>query len=197
MALHLRRERLRLLGTLNTVLPPSTAALPTQPLAIMPLPSQSDQEADLTPLAFSSPHRGSRMEIREENSFDYDDSTQIHEFNESPILKPTVAKVVLKTVPMGNTKKVVKRANKYDNMDWEEINTYLHGVYGHSNKDGYLDTDNLDCQTAADDYDALKEIDSRNIRDLYLVGSWVTKLKSAIMQRPDTCSDDDEERDPF
>ena len=70
------------------------------------------------------------METREENSFDYDDNTQIPEFNESPILKRTVAKVVLKTVPMRNTKKVVKEANKYDNMDWEEINTYLHGVYG-------------------------------------------------------------------
>ena len=130
MALYLRRERLRLLGTLNTVLPPSTAALPTQPLAIMPLPSQSDQEADLTYLTFSSPHRRSRMETREENSFDYDDNTQIPEFNESPILKRTVAKVVLKTVPMRNTKKVVKEANKYDNMYWEDINTYLHGVYG-------------------------------------------------------------------
>ena len=159
------------------------------------------------------------MNTREENSFDFDDSTQLPEFNESPILKPTIERIVLKTVPSRSTKKVVEKANKYDNMDWEEINTHLHGVYGHSNKDGYLNTDNLDCQAAADDYDALRdgylntdnldcqaaaddydtlrEIDSRNIRDLYLVGSWVIKLKTAIMQRPETDSDDEEERDSF
>jgi hypothetical protein len=193
MALYLRRERLRLLGTLNTVPPASTAALPTQPLAILPLPSQPDQEEDL----LSSPRRASLKETRE-NSFDCDDSTQLPEFNESPIHKPTVPKVVLKTVPNRSTTKVVKKANKYDSMDWEEINTYLHGVYGHANRDGYLNTDNLDCVAAEDDYDALRAIDNRDPSDLYLIGTWIKKLKTTItiMQRPYSDSEDDE-RDSF
>lgn len=80
-------------------------------------------------------------------------------------------------------------------MDWEEINTYLHDVYGHSNRDGYLNITNFDCHAAANDCDALKEIDERNIGDLYLVGTWITKLKTAIRQCPDT--DDEDETDYF
>ena len=191
MLLYLRRERQRLESILEPKPVPSTAIVLTQPLQIdpphppSPVQSPIPHQEEETPLPYSFPYNS--------DDFNEDDNTQMPQINISPILKSTIPKIILKSVPKRNPKKIVK-FNKFDNMDWEEINTVLHGIYGHPLSGGCLSIENFDVHAASIDYDALMEIDGKNLADLYLVKTWIAKLRYAIMACPDS---DDEEIDYF
>ena len=195
MKLYIRREKSRLTDILETdsstsVIVPPTATPITQPLVIEPPMSSPNVELLMIndePIPYTSPLY--------DNDFNSEDNTQLPELNISPIIKSTIPKIVLKPLPQKrNPPKKIVKYNRFDNMDWEEINTHLHGIYGHASAGGSLCIDNFDVHAAAADYEDLMDIDSRNLADLYLVKTWINKIKYAIMACPDS---DAEESDYF
>ena len=185
MILYLKREKSRLKGILtasNSVIVPPTATPLTQPLVIEPPMSSPNVESQIlndVPIPYTFPF--------DDNDFNSEENTQIPELIISPIIKSTIPKIILKPVPQKrNPPKKIIKYNRFDNMDWEEINTHLHGIYGNAKLDGCLCLDDFDVHAASADYDDLMDIDSRNLADFFLVKTWINKIKYAIMACPDS-----------
>ena len=189
---------------------PPVAVLPeTQPLRyepLPPLPYVHEDEED--PFKGGSPYQKNY----DPNIFAAEEYNQLPDyteaimdspkFDESPILlekspvmspiiplKSTIPIIKLKVVPKRNVraKKVVK-IKKFEKMNWEQINTYLHGVYPIS-KPGVLCLDSFNPKTAVIDYEDLIEFDDRNPPGMELLGTWISKLRIALVKTAD--SDDD------
>lgn len=84
-----------------------------------------------------------------------------------PVSKTVPTQPVSKTVPIR-----VPIPNKYANMDWKEINTYLHGKYP-NNKPGVFCLKSFKSVPAIADYDELVEIDKKNFPGLDLTKTWI------------------------
>ncbi len=110
----------------------------------------------------------------------------------SPILRSSIPIVKLKTLSKRNPPPSKKRTNKFEGMDWEELNTILHGLYP-IKQAGVLCLDNFDLQSATADVELLTEIDQKNIEDLFLIKNWIKKITYAISLTPYS----DEETDEF
>ena len=100
-----------------------------------------------------------------------------------PVSKTVPKQPVSKTVPTQPVPKTVPTRlpipSKYANMDWEEINTYLHGKYPNS-KPGVLCLKSFKAVPAIADCDELVEIDKKNFPDLDLIKTWIKKVYDAI-----------------
>jgi hypothetical protein len=124
------------------------------------------------------------------------------------VLRSSIPKVQLKVVPkqpdlnpnlpkrQKSPPRSSKLFNKFDKMDWEEINTYLHGVYPIS-KPGVICLKNFKVARAVIDYDELVEIDEKNDPEMFLVKTWIKKLYQAIIDcsTSDTENEEEEEED--
>ena len=77
-------------------------------------------------------------------------------------------------------------------MDWEEINTYLHGKYPNS-KPGVLCLKSFKAVPAIADCDELVEIDKKNFPDLDLIKTWIKKVYDAILECAGVSDSDSED----
>ena len=126
-------------------------------------------------------------------------------FTASPpqaVLKSTIPLLKLKTVPKQPVihkqavipKEPVPNPNKFAHMDWEELNTHLHGKYPNS-RPGVLCLKSFKTVSAIEDYDDLVEIQKKNIPDLVLVKTWIKKLYDAILECGSVSTSDSEKYD--
>lgn len=76
-------------------------------------------------------------------------------------------------------------------MDWEEINTYLHGKNPNSSP-GVLCLKIFKGIAAIIDYDELVEINMKNDPDLFLIKTWIKKLQQVILDCADSDNDNEE-----
>ena len=110
----------------------------------------------------------------------------------SPVikLKSNIPIVIPRVVPKRNVNtkvvpKVVPKVNKFEAMNWEQTNEYLHGKYPIS-KPGVLCINTFDPKLASIDYEELVEINKKGYPDLYLVPTWIDKLRVAIVKTTDS-----------
>ena len=194
--------------------PPVTQPV-TQPLVLtlpvtQPLPPIPERELEEEEDAFedNSPYQinyGTSLFAADEDTQMTSDS-QAHpsspQFDESPIqqkeqvkspvikLKSNIPIVIPRVVPKRNVKtkvvpKVTRRINKFENMNWEETNEYMHGKYPIS-KPGVLCINAFDPKLATIDYEDLVEVDKKGDPELFLVPTWIEKLRVAIVKTTDS-----------
>lgn len=120
----------------------------------------------------------------------------------SPVikLKSNIPIVIPRVVPKRNVKtkvvpKVVPKVNKFEDMNKfedisskslrEQTNENLHGKYPIS-KPGVLCINTFDPKLASIDYEELVEINKKGYPDLYLIPTWIDKLRVAIVKTTDS-----------
>ena len=182
----------------------------TQPLVLSNITPITEPERDLEPRHASVPqgtfqenldlptspmsppfidHFLEDLPIDEPIFSNQDDETQ-HPL--SPIIRSTIPLFQVKVVKKRSAK-VVKKKNKFEGLDWEELNTTLHGLYP-SRKPGVLCLENFDLVNATEDVELLTLINNKNIPELFLIKQWIKKIAYAASLTP---RDSDYESDSF
>ena len=136
-----------------------------------------------TPLEDSPPSNVSPLQAVLRSSIP---NVQLKVVPQQPNLNPKISKRVEASKKPPAKPSPYKIINKFEKMDWEEINTYLHGKYPNSSP-GVLCLKILKGIPAIIDYDELVEIDRKNDPDLFLIKTWIKKLHQAILD----CADSD------